>query len=134
MMSKQLLVCLLFICPFLGELAAQTTIKGQILDSTTKETLIGAAVVIEGTSIGVTTDIDGKFSLQTDRSLPLNLQISFLGYSTRIINVTSANASNIKVNLESDAVLMTAVEVKAQRTYFATAFARLTVERMDALA
>lgn len=134
MMLKQLLVCLLFICPFLGELAAQTTIKGQILDSTTKETLIGAAVVIEGTSTGVTTDIDGKFSLQTDRSLPLNLQISFLGYSTRIINVTSANASNIKVNLESDAVLMTAVEVKAQRISDKEKQNPLTVERMDALA
>jgi iron complex outermembrane recepter protein len=113
---------------------AQTTLKGVVYDAISKETLIGAAVVIEGTTIGITTDIDGKFVLQTTRSLPLKLTVSFLGYKTRPINVTSANASNLSISLEGDAVMMSAVEVKAQRISDKQKQSALTVEQMDALA
>ena len=52
---------------------AQHTVTGKIVDKQTGETLIGASVVIQGTTEGTVTDIDGKFQLKTDRSLPLNL-------------------------------------------------------------
>jgi len=116
------------------EFKAQTVIKGQISDALSKETLIGAAVVIEGTTVGMTTDIDGKFVLQTSNSLPLKVQISFLGYKTKVITVTSANVSSLNISLENDAVLMTAVEVKAQRISDKQKQSALTVESMDALA
>lgn len=40
---------------------AQTTVRGQLVDSETGEPLVGAAVMIEGTSQGTVTDIDGYF-------------------------------------------------------------------------
>ena len=40
---------------------AQTTVKGQLVDSETGEPLVGAAVMVEGTTQGTVTDIDGYF-------------------------------------------------------------------------
>ena len=40
---------------------AQTTVRGQLVDSETGEPLVGAAVMVEGTSQGTVTDIDGYF-------------------------------------------------------------------------
>ena len=41
---------------------AQTTVRGQLVDSETGEPLVGAAVMVEGTTQGSVTDIDGYFS------------------------------------------------------------------------
>ena len=40
---------------------AQTTVRGQLVDSETGEPLVGAAVMVEGTTQGSVTDIDGYF-------------------------------------------------------------------------
>lgn len=40
---------------------AQTTVKGQLVDAETGEPLVGAAVMVEGTTQGSVTDIDGYF-------------------------------------------------------------------------
>ena len=40
---------------------AQTTVRGQLVDSETGEPLVGTAVMVEGTSQGTVTDIDGYF-------------------------------------------------------------------------
>ena len=134
-MNRSLYILMLTSSLFLGSLAsAQTTLKGVIYHAITKETLIGAAVVIEGTTVGITTDIDGKFVLETSRALPFNVQVSFLGYKTKLVSVTAANAGNLSLSLESDAVMMTAVEVKAQRISDKQKQNPLTVEQMDALA
>ncbi len=45
-------------------LSAQTgTIRGQVTDAETGETLIGVTVVLEGTTTGAPTDLDGKYSI-----------------------------------------------------------------------
>ncbi len=44
--------------------AEAITIKGVVKDSPSKEPLIGAAVQVKGTSIGVTTDLDGNFEIE----------------------------------------------------------------------
>ena len=102
--------CLAFV-----SVEAQTTVEGTVRDNQTKETLIGAAVVIDGTTIGSTTDFDGRFSFVTNETPPFRLSISFLGYKTKTVSVSLGNTKNLSISLESDAVLMEAVEVKAQR-------------------
>ncbi|NND95062.1 MAG: TonB-dependent receptor [Flavobacteriales bacterium] len=115
-------------------LFSQTTIKGKVYDSISKEGLIGAAVIIEGTTIGVTTDIDGGFTINTDRELPIRLQVSYISYRTRYVEATSSNSSDLRITLQTDAVVMDAVEVKAQRISQKQQQAALTVESMDVLA
>lgn len=62
-------------------------IEGVILDGDTKETLIGAYVLVEGSSEGTTTDIDGLFILRLTPGI-YTITISSLGYeSIKIENV-----------------------------------------------
>jgi TonB-linked SusC/RagA family outer membrane protein len=62
------------------------TVKGLIYDSSSKETLIGASVVIKNTRQGTTTNIDGQFQL-TNVASDAVLEISYLGYGTKEIPV-----------------------------------------------
>ena len=55
-----LLVAILTVCSA-ATAFAQTTVKGQLVDSETGEPLVGAAVIVEGLSQGSVTDIDGYF-------------------------------------------------------------------------
>lgn len=57
---------------------AQSRITGYVTDPQ-GEPIIGANVVIKGTTIGTITDIDGKFSLSTENKSCI-LKVSFLGY------------------------------------------------------
>ena len=62
------------------------TISGQVLD-TEGEPVLGAAVMIEGTSDGVLVDESGKFTLKATEGQ--TLQISVIGYETRAVRITS---------------------------------------------
>ncbi len=62
MKQKKHFITFIFVC--LTCLAsAQTTVTGKVTDSKSKEALLGVLVVAEGTSIGTTTDLDGKYSI-----------------------------------------------------------------------
>ena len=78
----------------------QKTIKGTVVDET-GEPIIGANVVEKGTTNGVITDFNGEFTL----NVPLNctVQISYIGYVTKDIKVTSAtNILAIKLVEDSE--------------------------------
>lgn len=69
----------------LGFVDAQKTITGTIKDTDTGDPLIGANVVVKGTTMGTVTDLDGRFSLQVNEGDVL--VISYTGYDTREIAV-----------------------------------------------
>ena len=83
---------------------AQGTITGTISDDDTGETLIGASVVIKGTTTGTTTDIDGNFSLKVNQNPPITLIVNFLGYTAQEVTINSFN-EKLKVALGTDNVL-----------------------------
>ncbi len=70
--------------------AETTTVKGTVRSSKTKELLPGANVILAGTSRGVTTDANGAFELN---EVPLDgkLAISYVGYETRVVEITKKN-------------------------------------------
>lgn len=65
--------------------AQNTTIKGRVLDASTREPLIGVSVVENGTSNGTVSDFDGNFSVQVKSGAVL--KISYIGYTTKTITV-----------------------------------------------
>lgn len=75
----------------------EKTITGSVTDRTTSESLPGASVMIKGTTIGVTTDLDGKFSLKIPAGDNI-LVISYVGYETAEIPTGSLNVYNIQLN------------------------------------
>lgn len=81
-------------CLFLvSYLSAQRSISGQVLDEY-QEPLIGASIIISGTSQGTVTDFDGNFSLDIpDEST--ELRISYTGYRELILTLTETNVYSV---------------------------------------
>ncbi|MCL5021591.1 MAG: carboxypeptidase-like regulatory domain-containing protein, partial [Bacteroidetes bacterium] len=63
-------------------LMATGTIKGKVLDQLTKETLTGASVLVKGTSIGASTDLNGAFTIYNAPSGTQTLVVSYVGYTS----------------------------------------------------
>lgn len=62
--------------------------------------VIGANVLIKGTSNGTITDMDGKYTIQVDDNAVL--QISYIGYSTREISVAGKNVIDVVLSEDSE--------------------------------
>ncbi|WP_373843262.1 SusC/RagA family TonB-linked outer membrane protein, partial [Bacteroides heparinolyticus] len=84
-------------------------ITGKVVDNT-GEPVVGANVVVKGTSNGTITDVNGNFTLSVSPKSSLN--ISFIGYKTR--TVTVGNQSQLTIVLEEDANMLGEVEITAE--------------------
>ena len=62
-------------------------------------TVVGATVVVKGTTNGTTTDIDGRFTLEGVKKGSI-LQISFVGYTTKEVKYTGQSV--LKIMLQED--------------------------------
>lgn len=81
-------LCLGLIVVSVAAALAQTgSVKGTILDDETGEAIVGANILIKGTTNGVITDADGKFALENVPAGSLVLVISFIGYDNRELSV-----------------------------------------------
>src|SRR6185503_2439556 len=65
------------------------TLTGTITDEQTRESVIGASIVLKGTTVGTVTDADGKFSLLTDVLPPFTIVVSIVGYVSQEIPVSN---------------------------------------------
>ncbi len=77
-----------------GSSYAQRTITGVITDRETSESLIGANVLVKGTTVGTITDIDGSFSLDVPADADV-LVISYAGYSDQEITIGESSVVNV---------------------------------------
>ena len=75
-------------------LYAQNTIKGVIVDETDFP-LIGATVMVKGTSNGGVTDLDGKFTITAKKGDVLS--VSYIGYKPQEIKIQDQKTLNIKM-------------------------------------
>ena len=123
------------ICLFISTITinAQEIIKGKINDGAFNDVLIGANVTIQGTTVGTVTEGDGTFEIKTTEIFPLNLEVSYLGYETQVILVSSPK-DYIETTLQESSVKIVEVTVKASRISEANKKSALTVESLDAIA
>ena len=112
--------------------SAQEMLRGRVIDGELGDPIFSANVIVEGTTQGVTTDFDGQFLLPVSQ-FPVNLQVSFIGYSLKKITVQDAS-ERITVKLLPDQVLIEAAEVVGDRISQKQKQAPLTVESMDVIA
>lgn len=115
MRGNKLFAALFLLLPFLA--SAQTgEIRGVVRNKTNNQTIPFANVVIQGTTIGATSDIDGKYSIQNLKPGFYNVQVSYLGFKPVTIfdiQVVNARPSVVNFDLEEDARSLDAVEVVA---------------------
>lgn len=77
------------------------TLAGEITDARTGEPLIGATVVVEGTNLGTSTDVDGKYRIENIPVQTYNLTASYLGYAPLTkYNVVIRSEGNADLNFE----------------------------------
>lgn len=97
--------CLLFFFS-IGMFAQQLTVKGNVKDAT-GEPIIGASVLIKGTTNGTITNFDGNFSLP-DVSSGATIEITFVGYLPQTMK---ASSSPLNIVLQEDAKTLDEVVV-----------------------
>lgn len=76
---------------------AQRNVSGVVTDAKTNEALIGANVLVKGTSIGTITDVDGAYSLSVPGADAV-LVISYTGYSDQEITVGTQSTINVALS------------------------------------
>ena len=97
-------------------MAQKKSITGVVTDAS-GESVIGASVVEVGTTNGVITDIDGKFTLMVDPNG--KIKVSYVGYQPQVLDVKGKNSFNIKLKEDSemlDEVVVTGYGGKQLRT------------------
>lgn len=115
-MKKIYYLLLLFILSS-AALNAQIKVTGQVKDAETGEPLPGATIVVQGTTIGTTTDVDGNYNLSVT-SKEDKLIFSYVGYDSKTLTVGSKTRIDIELSPASeslDEVIVTAIGIKAER-------------------
>ncbi|WP_456427857.1 TonB-dependent receptor domain-containing protein [Rhodocaloribacter sp.] len=92
-------------------------IAGVVVDAETGETLIGANVVLAGTTTGSTTDLDGRYEIPNLAPGLYALQFSYVGYNPATVENVEVNAgatTRLDVSLASEAIEVGEVFVEAR--------------------
>lgn len=80
----------------------QKLIRGTIVDNSTGETLVGANILIKGTTTGTITDFDGNFSLEVPRGA--TIVVSYIGYKNVEIEIADQTVINIKLVPDGESI------------------------------
>ena len=109
-------VCLFWV---VSQLLAQVTkVSGIVLLQDDNSPVVGASVLVKGTTRGTITDIDGKFTIDKINPSDKSIVISFMGMKTQTIPIKSF----VKVMMETESELMDEVMVVAYGTAKKSAF------------
>jgi TonB-dependent starch-binding outer membrane protein SusC len=74
----------------------QQKISGTVTDATTGEPIIGANIILEGTTIGIITDGNGRYSIDATIKDAVII-VSFIGYNTERLTVNGMSVVDIKL-------------------------------------
>ncbi|WP_340111506.1 TonB-dependent receptor [Maribellus mangrovi] len=113
---KQLIIGSLLLIQTIYSLAQTGTIKGQVTDANTKESLIGTTVMLKGTTIGTITDFDGNYIIPKVETGTHTLLISFISYDPQEfeIEVKTNEETVVNAELKSATIEVEGVEVVAK--------------------
>ncbi|MGQ1909713.1 SusC/RagA family TonB-linked outer membrane protein [Marinifilum sp. RC60d5] len=99
-MLRRLLLMLVMVFSFTIIQAQEKVISGTVTDANDSMGIPGVSVVIKGTTIGTTTDIDGRYTLNVDANS--TIVYSFVGYRTQEIIVGEQSQINVILSVETE--------------------------------
>ncbi|MCE1274971.1 MAG: carboxypeptidase-like regulatory domain-containing protein, partial [Chlorobiales bacterium] len=91
--------------------AADGILKGRVTDKTDGEGVVGASVVIAGTNIGTSTDINGNFVLRNVPSSAQKVTVSIIGYAPSTQTITVGDGQTVTINFALGQTTIMASEV-----------------------
>ena len=99
---QRFLILLLLL--FAGDIiyAQSTRVKGKVIDAKTGEPLPLVNIVFKGTTIGITSDFNGEYTLETREEVS-ELQASSLGYILQTVKINPGNFNTVNFRLEPQA-------------------------------
>tara|TARA_Y100000996_G_scaffold23308_1_gene16821 strand:+ start:276 stop:3299 length:3024 start_codon:yes stop_codon:yes gene_type:complete len=114
--KKYLIICLIL----LSFSFSQTTgkISGSIFDSKTNNPIVGANIMLKGTSIGTASDLDGTFYIINLSPGKYTVQFSVIGYETKLVEdvrVSVNRTTPLNISLSQAAIQGATVYVKADQ-------------------
>ena len=114
---------------------SQQTISGVIVDSA-NDPIIGASVIIVGTTTGTISDIDGSYSLNIPEGAT-QVAISYIGYATQTLNVADGGFANIVMAddfNQLDEVVVTGLATTVKRKNLANSVAKIDAAELSEIA
>jgi outer membrane receptor protein involved in Fe transport len=129
-LTNQIILIFVFVFLLSAAIYAQRTLRGEVTDSTNGEPLIGANILVKGTTVGTIADADGSFELTTDQPLPLMLVVSYTGYNSLEVTVSDAQ-QRIQAQLSENITVIEAVQVVGRRISERQQQSPLTMETLD---
>lgn len=114
----------------IGYAQQRITVRGQVIDAVTEEGLPGVNVVEKGTQNGITTDLDGNYSLQVDEGALI--EYSFVGY---VKQEAPATSETINISLNEDVakleeVVISGLASSVKRSNLANAIGTVSGEQL----
>jgi TonB-dependent receptor len=93
----------------------QSTLQGVVTDSLTSEKLIGINVILEGTSLGSATNVEGEYRITGIPQRFFTVKVSCIGYETKRLSIDLTNSASTQLNvklkqtiIQGEAVVITA--------------------------
>lgn len=110
-MKGRIVMMLIYLFFSIGLLTAQdATVQGIVVSSEDNEPVVGASVLVVGTSLGVTTDIDGKFVIQNVPGTAKEIRVSYIGMQSQNMAISKGM---MRIVLKIDAQVLDEVVVTA---------------------
>ncbi|EJX01695.1 hypothetical protein, secreted [gut metagenome] len=135
-MSRKKVILFLLLAVALVARAQNYTINGVVTDSITGEPLPYVAVLLKGTTIGATTNLDGKFTL-TSSSKVRTIQVSYLGYTEKEMRFVPGKTNNLRIMLAPTSIELSEVVIKPGKEKYrkkdnpAVIFIKNAIERRE---
>ena len=101
-----------YLLPAQNKPVINSNISGRVINVSTNENLLGAYVIIKGTTNGSVTNANGEFHLLSAQKLPFTLLVSYIGYKTQEILI---NESKVLVKLEENKNELSEIVISSRR-------------------
>ena len=112
-MKRKLMLLLACLFVGIGLVTAQVTkVTGTVISEEDGLPVVGASILVKGTTVGTVTDMDGKFTLSNVPSSAKTLVVSFIGMATQEVGIKS----NLQISLKADTEVLDEVMVVAYGT------------------
>lgn len=96
---------------------AQHRLVGKVTDAENQEALIGATILIQGTTKGTTTDIEGNYILDVTEKGNYQIKFSYVGYPSIVKEVAVDGITELSISLEASANKLGVLDIYGNKTY-----------------
>lgn len=131
-MKRRLMLLMTFLFVGIGFTMAQKKVAGIVISSEDNEPIVGASVLVRGTTIGTSTDNSGRFTLFNVPNSAKTLMISYLGMKSKEAGITSEMTIVLQSDEKTlDEVVVTALGMKKSEKTLGYAATTIKSENLD---